>query len=67
MPKSDKKECILFQSVNRLHTMEAESHKNVDMFLNELMRYPVFQLMCAVAKSDKNMPDLIQGVAIMKR
>lgn len=67
VPKSDKKECILFQSVNRLHTMEAESHKNLDMFLNELKRYPVFQLMCAVAKQEKDTPDLIHGLAIMKR
>ncbi len=67
VPKSDNKECILFQSVNRLHTMEAESHKNVDMFLNELKRYPVFQLMCAVVKPESNMPDLVDGVAIMKR
>lgn len=67
VPKSGDKELILFQNVNRLHTMEAESHKNIDMFLDELKRYPVFQLMPAVLKPGSEMPDVVNGAAIMKR
>jgi hypothetical protein len=67
VPKTGNKELILFQSVNRLHTMEAESHKNIDMFLTELERYPVFQLMPAVIKPGSDMPDIVNGVSIIKR
>lgn len=67
VPKTGNKELILFQNIYRLHTMEAESHENIDLFLNELKKYPVFQLMPAVINPNSDFPDVLDGVSILKR